>query len=174
MQPKKQIQCHNLSPAQLKDVQRANAVDEPLEMIPANIVSDHEIKAIEKHLVHVKLENPSFNNVTGERQSKPFIQMFYPNEFDKMVNDNSFAGLTVEKIHDPRRETNIGSVNDAQTGFNTNAGTQTETPLSKMNKEQLQAKFAELYGEQAPEGTKAELLELIEEKIKFLADEKNK
>lgn len=85
------------------------------EMIPCNVKPNYEIKKCEAHLIHVSLENKRFNPETGERESKPYRQCFYVDDFERMsavvktdkasmkVPENAFAGLELIILHDPRR-----------------------------------------------------------------------
>lgn len=137
--------------------------------LPANKNAKYEINDFESHLVHVELEMKQFNSITGEKESKPFIQKFHPQEFDRMVEQKGFTGYSVEIIHDPKLNQSGESGNDSGNG----AGN-AEKPVSRMNVEELKAKWLELYGVEAPaELKKADLIVGIEERIEFLAAEQN-
>jgi hypothetical protein len=161
MQTKKSVQCHGLSPEEVRKIQRANAIGEKPEMISGNVEKDTEIKSYEAHLVHVRLEKREFDRSTGKKTSNPFIQSFYPNEFDKMVKDNLFFGLQVDVVHDPRKDEGK-TQND-------------ESPsLDKLKVDELKTKYFELFGEEPDkELKKADLIAEISERLQFLEDEKN-
>jgi len=71
------------------------------ETVTANKDSEYQIPKNEEHLVHVEIETPNYNQVTGEKTSVPFVQSFYPFEFAKMEKDGAFAGKDVKIIHQP-------------------------------------------------------------------------
>ena len=63
----------------------------------------------EKHLYHVQLEKPLFNQSTGKRVSTPYVQKFTKAEYNQFVgkknqNDKSNAemlGYTVKVLYAP-------------------------------------------------------------------------
>lgn len=60
-----------------------------------------ELPANEKHLVHVSQKVPRFDPQTGEDQATAVTQVYYPQEFDRMVKEQAFAGMKVEILHQP-------------------------------------------------------------------------
>lgn len=134
--------------------------------------NDYKIPENERHLLHAQLETPSFSPVTGERTSKPFVQSFYPEEFDKMEAEKHFAGMQVEILHDPRsdKKATADKVEAmATSGF---VDMSLEKPLDQMNKAELQKKYASMYQEEPDASmTVAQLRDAITEKIEFIRGE---
>lgn len=142
-------------------------------MIPANKNSNHQISEDEKHLIHAQLRMVGRDQATGEYLHKPYVQTFYPNEFGLMDKEKAFRGLEVEIIHDPRSEAQIKAdlENDGKPGTVTDGAT-AEKPITRMNKDELKAKYRELYEEEAPSDyTAEEIRNAIYEKIDFLEKE---
>lgn len=135
------------------------------EKIPANKNSKYQINDFESHLVHVVLEMKQFNQTTGEKESKPFVQKFHSAEFERMISQGGFTGYSVEIIHDPKSQSGAPSKSNEGDGGS-------EKSLNKMNVAELRAKWLKLYGEEAaPELKKDDLIVGIEERIEFLNSE---
>jgi hypothetical protein len=56
----------------------------------------------EKHLYHVSLEKVVFNSKTGQRVSRPYIQIFAPSEYKDLLIHG--PGFTRVILHDPTAE----------------------------------------------------------------------
>lgn len=110
-----QLQAHNLTQGEMKQLQRAQILGE-VETMSANkgsgITDKHfrseyesyKIPVVEKSLVHMAMEARSFNNVTGEKLSNSFVQIFDVQNFKKMIKDEAFKGYTTYILHDPTLE----------------------------------------------------------------------
>jgi hypothetical protein len=61
----------------------------------------YEFPEHEEHLVHVELETPEFDRVSGRKTSIPRVQTFYADEFDRMERQGAFGGMNVEILHAP-------------------------------------------------------------------------
>jgi len=60
----------------------------------------YKIPAHERHLVHARIWVPSFNPQTGEDQAARTVQTYDPKDFERMKNEQAFAGMKVEILHD--------------------------------------------------------------------------
>lgn len=59
---------------------------------------------IEKHLYHVELEKRIFDKMTGEKKSKPFIQMFTKAEWPAFKERAARLGYNhVEVLWEPKK-----------------------------------------------------------------------
>lgn len=138
----------------------------------SNKDKEFEIPATETHLVHARLENVSFNPVTGEKTSKPFVQSFYPREFDQMEANKNFAGMKVEILHDPRSDKEAKADKIATMATSGVADMTLEKPLDQMNRAELQKKYASMYQQEPEAGLNDKALrEAITEKIEFIRGE---
>ena len=97
--------------------ERARAKAELKAEIMAEIVAEQEQSAKEdakkdfagfvvpeneKHLYHVSLEKVVFNSKTGQRVSRPYIQIFAPSEYKDLLIHG--PGFTRVILHDPTAE----------------------------------------------------------------------
>ena len=111
-----------------------------------------KIPATETHLVHVIIENKTFNRATGAKTSKPMLQSFYPSDFDQMAGitggkdkRNYFGSTSIVVAHDPRRQKSSG-----------------KKQLSDMTEKELREEFKEEFGRAASEDeTRETLIHLI-------------
>ena len=165
-------QAHNLTPDQMTDLKIDQTSDEGQEFAPANKRKDYQIPAVEKHLIHVELENTEFNPTTGERLSVPRVQTFYPREFDQMVADGNFKGMSVDVIHDPR---SLTEAKEDLMNSTVNGGVSDMTigkPLDEMTDQELRLKYADVYKEEPAKKMTGEALRLaITERIEFIRGE---
>lgn len=63
--------------------------------------SAYDFPEHESHLVHAEIELENFDAATGAKVSKPMIQTFYPQEFERMEKEGSFAFRKVTILHAP-------------------------------------------------------------------------
>lgn len=64
--------------------------------------NDYKVPHGEEHLYHVIVEVKHFNDRTGVRESKPYVQKFGQKAFDTSVRSNlTKQGYTLTVIHDP-------------------------------------------------------------------------
>lgn len=125
----------------------------------------YKINENEQHLIHISLRVPGVDERTEQPMHKPFIQKFYPEVFNQMDKNQAFKGYIARIIHDPRDAASI-----AQDLANDNL----ETPLSRMNTAQLQARYREVFNtEEVPEdlNTNEKLREEIQTRINFINEE---
>lgn len=106
MQTNKRLQSHKMSHQELKNLQ-LDQMSDVNETVTANKDSKFEIPVNEQHLVHVEIETPNYNQLTGQKTSVPFVQSFYPIEFARMEKDGAFAGKDVKVIHEPTAEKKV-------------------------------------------------------------------
>lgn len=131
-----------------------------------NVDKGYDVPTAEKDLVHVQLEVRSFNAVTGEKTSTPFVQKFYPKEFDAMETAGHFKGYSVDVLHDPRRAADMKAGKIAAAVASPVQSATLDKPLDEMSKAELQIKYAELYKEQPPAGdSEQDLRDAIEDKL---------
>lgn len=151
----------------MQDLKTSQLQGDSLPTIAANKNGDYKIREVEKHLIHVVMCMPGYDQKTGAKLHKPFVQMFYPNEFENMNKKDLFKGYEVEIIHDPRTAEEI--VADLKNDV-------VEKPLSRMNTKELNEEYARVYGVPVPETLKKndEIRAAIEERIAFLEEEAKK
>lgn len=137
-------QSHGLTVGDMKNLAIKQSLG-TVKKVKANQDDKYEIDEHEQHLIHITLETPRFNEVTGERLSKPHVRCFYVNDFEKMSRtvkdktkkndfpENAFRGSLVRIIHDPR-----------DTKSTKTALSKSEPTLDLMNESQLRAKYFEL------------------------------
>lgn len=101
-------QSHGLDQEQMADIQinqQQSADVSEIKMVKASKKRQdgtaYELPEHEKHLVHVELETPSYDRLTGQKLSRPRTQTFYQQEFDAMEREGAFDGMTVEILHSP-------------------------------------------------------------------------
>lgn len=168
------IQSHNLTLAEVTELQYKQVNNLPLDTMEASEDKNVKIFSHEKHLVHVELENPEFDRLTGEKKSVPFVQKFYVAEFNKMVKDGAFKGMKTRIVHMGEETAPVVAMQGTGAGSqggganandNGNGGGPVKKELEKMNKLELQAEYKLLFQEDAKdELTKAELINLIQTK----------
>lgn len=61
----------------------------------------YEAPENEKDLYHVSLEKVLFNNKTGQKVSKPYVQKFTVSEYKDLLVHG--AGFTIVVLHDPTK-----------------------------------------------------------------------
>lgn len=73
-----------------------------VEIININAINFNVPKG-EEHLYHVKIEVRKFNQETGERISRPRVQVFGVKEFETTaMNELKKHGYTVDILHNPK------------------------------------------------------------------------
>lgn len=83
------------------------SVQEPYKMkfdeIKNNIMSNYNVHPMESHLYHVSLERVKFDDATGERLSKAFVQKFNRREWANFQKYGD-KGFTVKILWSPQNQ----------------------------------------------------------------------
>lgn len=151
-------------------------------MANGNVEPLYEFPEYEKHLMHVQLETPEFDSVTGEKKSLPYVQKFYVKEFEQIESVSGFAAFKVNILHDPSRGAALkvekayvagdASKPDSIVNVPTGANEVAKSDINVMRKAELLALYKEVYGEDASEdATVASLKEDIKLRQDYLAEE---
>lgn len=165
------IQAHGITHGAMKQLQEDQIAEIAPDTISGNVDSKYELPAIEKHLIHAEIEAPEFDQRSGAKLSTPRIQKYSAKEFDDHEKNNGFAGLKVTILHNPAKsDTQKPAANTKK--VETKPAVDAGKPIEKMTLPELKDHYANLYKEQAPDGIqKKGLIDLINEKIDFLAEE---
>lgn len=164
-QPEQKPQAHGLSVQQMQELHEKQKYGETQPKVNANKDSKYQINENEQHLVHVLLRVPGMDERTEMPMHKPFVQSFYPDVFNNMDKNQAFKTYIARIIHDPRTTASI-----AEDLANDNK----DLPVSRMNKEQLEKRYCEVYNVEAVPvelDTNEKIREEILTRIQFLADE---
>lgn len=82
----------------MQEKTKTKNVTKILDITPENFV----VPEGEEHLYHCRIEVKKFNAETGERMSKPRLQVFGKKSFDNFLLHNlKKQGYTVDILHDP-------------------------------------------------------------------------
>lgn len=152
---------------------RIDQLYDTVKTTSGNKDSDYKMPANEKHLVHARIWTPQFNPNTGQDESVKIVQKFYPDEFQRTITTNGFAGAKVVILHSPDPETKGQEPEDVNKPKIVSQGSGAGVPLDEKlptDLKSLKAIFEITYpGEEIPKDASAESLEAkIKEKINYL------
>ena len=107
--------AHGLTAKAQIELHRQQANEESAETVKANgpDADGYRVDKAEAHIVHVQLEIPQFDSLTGARLSKPFVQKFGVKEFEAAKENGGFTGYAVKVLHSPAFAPVMDSVADA-------------------------------------------------------------
>lgn len=94
---------HGLTKGQLQDVYDLQRQNLKAPSMSANVDGSYELNKHEKHLYHVKITIPNFDQSTGEDKSLTSISMFHPNMFAQCEASGVWDGRIVTILHDPSK-----------------------------------------------------------------------
>lgn len=114
--PEDKHQAHGFTVREMANIQKRQSgeIAEPFKDLignRANLLKDKYfledghalvLPEYEEGFFHVLQEARSFHPITGERQSKSFIQKYSPTSYEFMISNDGFRGMSVFIFHDPR------------------------------------------------------------------------
>lgn len=68
---------------------------------PTNTTPSYPVKPEEKGMYHVRLDKKAFDQKTGKKLSKDFVQIFEKNEWKSMEAELLRQGYDIEILHTP-------------------------------------------------------------------------
>lgn len=125
-----------------------------LDVTPQNFI----VPKGEEHLYHCRIEIKKFDPETGERKSKPRIQVFGKKSFETFVLHNlRKQGYTVDVLHDPNEWTKAKKA---------------EAEKAAQEKEKADAEASEKAKQEEREKMRAEILAELEESGMLVKEKK--
>jgi hypothetical protein len=149
-----------------------------LESVTGNGGQGEKIPKTEAHLVHARIWVPDFNPQTGEDRAIRRVQSFDKKDYEKMKNEQAFAGYKVEILHDGGEPVEGAEVTDyltPQIVSQPGAGIDLTKDYSKANDKELQEAYKSFYpDEKNPPKKKGDILEAIQSRVGFIKDEQHR
>lgn len=106
--------AHGLTAKEQTELHRQQVNEETAATVKGNgpDADGYRVDKAEAHIVHVQLEIPQFDSLTGARLSKPFVQKFGVKEFEAAKENGGFTGYTVNVLHSPAFTPAVDSADD--------------------------------------------------------------
>ena len=130
-----------------------------LDVTPQNFI----VPKGEEHLYHCRIEIKKFDPETGERKSKPRIQVFGKKSFETFVLHNlRKQGYTVDVLHDPNEWVKAKKA-EAEKAAQEKAKADAEAEKAAQEKAKADAEASEKAKQEEREKMRAEILAELEE-----------
>lgn len=99
--------AHGLSAKEAAQLHYLQVNNEATPKVAANGAESggYKVEKSEEHLVHVELEIPNYDNATGAKLSKGFVQKYGVREFEAAKANGGFTGYATRVLHSPAQAT---------------------------------------------------------------------
>lgn len=99
--------AHGMTAKEALELHRKQTSGEDVEMIAANgaDAGGYKVEKAEAHMIHVELEIPNYDNATGAKLSKGFVQKYGVREFEQAKENGGFTGYATKVLHSPKEAT---------------------------------------------------------------------